>query len=134
MKEKKYNKRLVFSVTDEMYDTVEKLAAQRGCKIAEVSRDLLKQSLDQKVMAANMDLITNIIKTQVDMAMKPHIERLASLEAKTAMASATSMYLTAETLEKFVAPEERVRIQDAYNAARKKASEYIRGKSNEKKA
>lgn len=49
MKEKQYNKRLIFSVTDEMYDTVEKLAAQRGRKISAVSRELLQHSLDSKL-------------------------------------------------------------------------------------
>lgn len=128
MKPKQYDVRLSFMATEEMNNQIIKLAALKGVKKPEMIRELVEQSLEVNALNANMDLITEIIRNEILTALKPSVERLAGLEAKTCMASATAMYLSAEALEKFVAPVDRVQMQEAYNKARKKASSYTRGK------
>lgn len=128
MKQKQYDVRLSFMATEEMNNQIIKLAALKGIKKPEMIRELVEQSLEVNALNKNIDLITEIIRNEILTVLKPSVERLAALEAKTCMASATAMYLSAEALEKFVAPVERVQMQEAYNKARKKAINYTRGK------
>lgn len=128
MRKKEFDLRLSFSATEEMDKQITKLAALKGVKKPLIIRELVQQSLEVNALNANMDLITEIIRSEIAAVLKPSIERLAGLEAKTCIASSTAMYLCAEALEKFVAPADRVQMQEALNKARKKASSYTRGK------
>lgn len=133
MKEKKYDVRMIFSTDQKTYDVINLMAARKKCSNSEILRELVENSLSTHIINANMDIITEIIRNEISQVLKPSIERLAGLEAKTCMASAAAMYLSAEALEKFVAPADRVQMQEAYNKARKKAAGYIRGKEDGKK-
>lgn len=133
MKEKKYDIRMIFSTDQKTYDLINLIAAKKKCSNSEILRELVNNSLQVNALNANMDLIAEIVRNEILTALKPSVERLASLEAKTCMASATAMYLSAEALEKFVAPTDRVQMQEAYSMARKKAASYTRGKEDGKK-
>lgn len=133
MKEKKYDIRMIFSTDQKTYDLINLIAAKKKCSNSEILRELINNSLQVNALNANMDLITEIVRNEILTALKPSVERLASLEVKTCMASATAMYLSAEALEKFVAPADRVQMQEAYSKARKKAVSYTKGKEDGKK-
>lgn len=133
MKDKKYDIRMIFSTDQKTYDLIHLMAAKKGCSYSEILRELVENALQINALNANMDLISEIVRNEILTALKPSVERLAGLEAKTCMASATAMYLSAEALEKFVAPADRVQMQEAYNKARKKAVSYTRGKEDGKK-
>ena len=73
-------------------------------------------------------MITHIIREQLRDILKPDIERLAALSAKTCVQSSTAAYLTAETISKFVPLQEQEEFRECYEKARKKGVEYTRRK------
>lgn len=63
--------------------------------------------------------------------MRPSIDRLASLSAKTCVQSGTAAYLAAEAILKFVPAPRQQEVEEAYELARKKAIAYLKGRTNE---
>lgn len=60
--------------------------------------------------------------------MKPHVERLTALSAKGAIMSATSTFLNAKALADFVPPDKRKDLAEAYEKARLKGVDYVKGR------
>lgn len=119
-------KRIYVSFSDEDYEQIRNLAHKRNQSMSEVVRDFTIEGLNGTVGASNIDMITGIIRTQLRDVLKPSIERLASLSAKTCVQASTAAYLTAETVARFVPDNRQLDVKDAYEAARKKGVDYTR--------
>lgn len=96
--------------------------------MSEIVREAAIDNLTVRINAENIDMITQIIREQLRDVLKPDIERLAALSAKTCVQSSTAAYLTAETISKFVPLSEQENFRDCYEKARKKGVEYTRRK------
>lgn len=119
-------KRIYVSFSDEDYEQIRNLAHKRNQSMSEVVRDFTIEGLNGTVCASNIDMITGILRTQLRDVLKPSIERLASLSAKTCVQASTAAYLTAETVARFVPDNRQLDVKDAYEAARKKGVDYTR--------
>jgi len=115
----------------EAYEQIRLLAAKQHTSMSEVVRNWALQGLSGDLNADNIGLITNIIRTQLQDVMRPSIERLASLNAKTCVQSGTAAYLSAEAILKFVPASRQQEVEEAYELARKKAIAYLKGRTNE---
>jgi len=93
-----------------------------GKSYAQVVRELCRDQLTNKNAEQGIDIIRSTLRTVLRDVIKPMEERLAKIEAKTAIAAATSMYLHVQMLEDIG----RTDAIDMYNAARKKAVSYLR--------
>ena len=122
-------KRIYPTLEMEQYEQLEKLAAKRGVTVPDIVREFIDQGLTNNYCVDNIDLITNIIRTQLISIIDPAVNRLASLSAKTGVQAATAAYLTAETIAKFVPEELQADFYDTYQAARQKGVAYIKGKT-----
>ncbi len=128
MKTKQQTKRInvTFEVSD--YEQIRNLAHKEGRTMSEIVREAAIDNLTVRINAENIDMITQIIREQLRAVLKPDIERLAALSAKTCVQSSTAAYLTAETISKFVPLSEQENFRDCYEKARKKGVEYTRRK------
>ena len=128
MKTKQQTKRInvTFEVSD--YEQIRNLAHKEGRTMSEIVREAAIDNLTVLINAENIDMITQIIREQLRAVLKPDIERLAALSAKTCVQSSTAAYLTAETISKFVPLSEQENFRDCYEKARKKGVEYTRRK------
>lgn len=115
----------------EAYEQIQLLAAKQHTSMSEVVRNWALQGLSGDLNADNIGLITDIIRTQLQDVMRPSIDRLASLSAKTCVQSGTAAYLAAEAILKFVPVPRQQDVEEAYELARKKAIAYLKGKTNE---
>lgn len=95
--ENKSNNHVRFSITidKETNEIIENIVKKTNSTKAEVTRDLIKKSLSQKWHDENSDMLAMLVKKQVDLAMKVHVERLATLNSKAAHMSASSAFLNA---------------------------------------
>lgn len=128
MKTKQQTKRInvTFEVSD--YEQIRNLAHKEGRTMSEIVREAAIDNLTVRINAENIDMITHIIREQLRDILKPDIERLAALSAKTCVQSSTAAYLTAETISKFVPLQEQEEFRECYEKARKKGVEYTRRK------
>lgn len=128
---KKSRPRLTVTFDEDMMEQLKKISNYRGESIAEVIRSFVEEGLKVQASVDNIDLITKIVREQLQMLMDGYVERLASISAKGTIMSATSTYLTAETISRFVPLELQMEYQEAYEQARKKGVAYLKSKKKE---
>lgn len=130
-KKRKIENRIRVNVTMELdcHKELAKLATKRNCTIPEVIREFIDEGMSNNYAIDNIDLITNIIREQLKVLLDPAVNRIAALTSKTCVQSATAAYLTAEAINRFVPPENRMDVKDAYDAARKKGVAYVKEKT-----
>lgn len=121
--------RLTVTLDDENYLQIQNIAHKQGKSMSEILRTAAMESLTVSINVENIDMITDIIRTQLRDILQPSVERLATLSAKTCVQAAAAAYLAAEAIGKFVPPAQQEDVVEAYNQARRKGVEYTRRKS-----
>lgn len=119
-------KRYTLCVTEEMYEKIYNICKIEGKGMAEVTRELIEKGLAYEWVDKNTELISMVVRRQLENVLKPHVERLAALESKTGHAAATSMFLNVQAFMDLVDEEKRRIPKEMYERARKKAVEYMR--------
>lgn len=120
--------------TDEEYEQIKILAAKKNVSMSNVIRDFVCDGLNGQLTESNLDFIVPIIRDQIKSVLEPQMERLISLTAKSCIQSGTATYLAADTIYKFVPPEQREEVETVYEEARKKALVYMRSKADKKES
>lgn len=123
--------RTYVTLTEELDKAVKATALHRGVSESQVIRECVEEQMKVQATVDNIDLITKIVREQLQMLMDGYVERLASISAKGTIMSATSTYLTAETISRFVPLELQMEYQEAYEQARKKGVAYLKSKKKE---
>lgn len=113
------------------YNQLNNIAQSCNKPLANVIREVIKKGLASEWVDENVNLITHIVKQQVDAVMKPHVERLAKLSSKSGHMSATSAFLNVQALMDLVPDEKRKNVLEMYENARKKSAEYMRTKTDD---
>lgn len=113
------------------YETIEAIANKSGESVSEVVRKLIDQALSERVVEENTDLMAKIIRQQLEVVLKPHIERLAAISSKTGHMAAASAFLNTQALMDLVPAERRKDAKQMYENARKKAVVYMKTKTDE---
>lgn len=126
-KKRENGSRINVKFTKEDYDTIAGIAAKRGVSMSEVVREWTIQGINGTLTENNMEFIVPIIRKQLQDILSLQVERLAALSAKTCIQAGTSAYLTAEVISRFLPEAKQIDYQDAYDQARKKAVEYLKG-------
>jgi predicted DNA-binding protein len=86
-------------IDDELERKLKALAAGRGEPMAVVIRNLLNDSLSAESAVTSLNVIVSAVRNVIRKELKPLEERLAKINAKTSIASATSMYLLVQVLD-----------------------------------
>jgi predicted DNA-binding protein len=119
-------KRFSLCVEDKTYESLTTIASKTGKSLADVSREMIKRGLASEWIEENFAAIGDLVEQRINIALKPHINRLAALNAKTAKMAGTSMYLNAQALVDLVPTERRRNIKELFDNAKKKAVADIR--------
>ena len=107
------------------YEAIERMAKNEGTSISDVIRELIDRALTERVAEENTDLIAHVVRKQVEVVMKPHIERLAALSSKGGHMAARATFLNVQALMDLVPPENRKDVRSMYESASKKAVAYM---------
>lgn len=113
------------------YEAIERIAKNEGTSISDVIRELIDRALTEKVAEENTDLIAHVVRKQVEVVMKPHIERLAALSSKGGHMAARAAFLNVQALMDLVPPENRKDVRSMYDNASKKAVAYMKTRVEE---
>lgn len=123
--------RITITLSDDTFKTITNIANSQDRKLSDVGRELLEKALNIELCTENVDFITMLMREELQNILEPYFERMIGLESKACIQSATSAYLCAETLNRFVPAGQRMDYQDAYYKAQKKALKYIRLKQKD---
>lgn len=110
----------------ETYKTLNNIAVNKNEPLANIIRETIKEGLINKITEENADLIAVTVRQQLEIVLKPHIERLAALSSKSGHMSATAAFLNVQALMDLVPTEKRKDVLAMYESARKKAVAYMR--------
>lgn len=113
------------------YKKVKALAKENEESVSETLRILINDGLACKVTEENTDIIAVTVRQQLEIVLKPHIERLAALSSKSGHMSATAAFLNVQALMDLVPTENRRNVRQMYENARKKAAAYMRTRTED---
>ena len=119
------DRRIGLLLPKDVYDTVKNMADKRGVTLSSMIRTLITDGLNESLSVENINFVANIVRRQADIAIQPHINRIAALVSKAGIMSATSTYLCAQAVMDFVPVDRRRDAYAAYETARKKAVKYF---------
>lgn len=123
--------RINVAFDNETYRQIRLIADRNHCSMSEVVRRYTKEGLNGALTGSNLDYISSVLRDQLRIVLRPSIDRLASLSAKTCIQASTSAYLNAEALARLVPVDLQLDLEDAYCTARKKAVLYTKNKIGE---
>lgn len=112
-------------VNQDIYTKINNIAEQTGDSVAETTRNLIDKGLAIEVSSKEIDLISQVVREQLEIIIKPHIERLAAISAKGALMSAESTFLNVQALLDIVEVSKRKNVLDLYEKARKRGVEFM---------
>lgn len=124
-------KKISVKIPEDTYTVIENMAKKNNSSVSETIRSLLNKSLNAEWFKENEDIMARLIRQQMEIVIKPHIERLAKLSSKSGHMSATAAFLNVQALMDLVPKENRKNVREMYENARKKAAEYMRTKADE---
>lgn len=101
------------------------LCTRRGETEAELGRKIVAKTIAQGQIEGGLDEIINIFRTSLKDVLDPHTERLAKLNAKTAIAAATSMYMNTQVVANAGQDAKTI-----YEESRKKAVKFVQERQN----
>lgn len=127
-KKRENGHRINVKFTEKDYETISNIAAKKGVSMSEVVRQWAIQGINGTLTEDNMEFIIPIIRKQLQDILSLHVDRLASLSAKTCIQAGTAAYLNAEVISRFLPESKQLDYQEAYDKSRKKAVEYLKGK------
>ncbi len=125
-KNNKNNIRLSVIIDESTNEKIENIMSTKGISKAEAIRELIQKGLALEWQDENADVVAMLVKKQVDMAMKTHVERLASLISKSGHMSARSAFLNAQVLIDIVDKDKRRDVLELWENASKKAVDFMR--------
>lgn len=102
------------------------LAVRRGESKAELCRRLLRHAVAQETAKDAIDPVMLAVRQAVADVIKPVEERLAKINAKTAIAAATGMYMDMQVYKEFGKDARAL-----YEAARKQAVAFVKMPSDQ---
>lgn len=108
------------------YNQIKLVAHKSGKSMSELVREWSIQGLNGTLTEQNMDFIVPIVREQLKSILDPAVNRLAALSAKTCVQAGAAAYLSAEAILRFVPEHRSEDVFEAYEAARKKAVQYMK--------
>lgn len=118
-------------VDDKTYEQITAISDKTSKSVADVTRELIKKGLASEWVNENDDLISRIVRQQLEAVLRPQVERICSLASKTGHMAATATFLNVQALMDIVPAERRKDVRPMYDSARKKAVEYMRTPTTE---
>ena len=114
--------------------TIEKLieiSKNRDEPLSFIIRKYINIGLATEFVDESTDIIASIVREQLDIVLKPYVERLAKIGSKSGHMSATAAFLNVQALMDLVPTERRKNVKEMYESARKKAVAYMANRTDD---
>lgn len=116
---------------EELYSKLKDESKKTGDDMAELARGFIREGIESKGALENIDIMAKIMRQQLDITLKPHVERLAALSSKGGHMAATAAFLNVQAFMDLVPAEKRKDAKMLYDKARVKAVTYMKTKAED---
>lgn len=120
------SKYIPFRCSDELFDTISRIAEGELKNKSEVLRDLVWRGLVAGGYVTGEKEIGQLVQEAVKEVMKPQVERLATISAKAAQISAADFFLHVYTAKKDMPAYEQADLDGIAAKARRLGNEYLK--------
>lgn len=115
-----------FRCSDETAKLIADLAKQRGAPKAEVARELVELGLAASGAKVESDHLYSVVKSAVEEAAHPSVERLAAISAKATQIASAAFFMSIWASARNGSAEEQTAIQEAVESARRLGIQYLK--------
>lgn len=115
----------------EQYEAIVALSSKSSKSMSEIVRVLIDGGLSERITEKNKTMMSQVVSEQMQLIIKPHVERLAALMSKSGHMSARATFLNVQALMDLVEPHRKRDVREMYESASKKAVEYMRIKTDD---
>lgn len=120
-------KEIHFRIDEKTDRKLKSLSKERGEPVAVIVRRIIGEALAAEAAVSALDIVRSATREVIRNEIKPLENRLAKLNAKTGMASATAMFMLVQTLDDLGKHD----CVDIYEKARKKAYAYLKERNDQ---
>lgn len=130
-KEENKTDHIDFRCPKDLEAAISRIAVDQRKTRSEVIRQLVDAGLVATGYKQDEDHLAQLVQTAVQTAMKPQVERLASISAKAAQISGAAFFLNVFTARLMLPPSEQQLAEEAAGRARKLGIEYLKLKDRD---
>lgn len=119
-------RKLSIRIDDGTYQTMSSLASKKNTTVSNVARQLISTGMQQDLAKESIDYIREQIHDEVQRVIKPNIDRLAKLVAKTGYATIPSFYLDCYILDSILPAQYRKDFEEIKQKSKIMAIKYLK--------
>lgn len=117
---------VAFRCSAEMNQTLTNIAKGEGRSKSDVVRELLERGLVAGGYISGKQELGNLVQDAVESALKPQVERLASISAKASQISAAAFFMQVYTEKMLLPPDAQNEVDAIATKARRLGIEYLK--------
>ena len=117
--------RMSFAITEQRKGELEVLAAKQHITVSEFIRKCIDRQMNIDKTASDMDFIRTQIREELDIALKPQINRLAKLLMRIGMMTVSFCYFTSKIVHLFVPFTDRVSYEELMAQCKHDSAAYL---------
>ena len=119
------NVRVSFAVSERMKTELDMIAVKRHINTSELIRDYIDKGLNPDKTASDIDFIRKQIREELDVMLKPQINRLAKLHIRVGMMTVSFCYFTSKLVHMFAPIKDRTSYEELMSECKHNAAAYL---------
>jgi hypothetical protein len=119
------NIRMSFAVSEKMKSELDTVAAKRHITTSELIRDYIDKGMNIDKTASDIDFIRKQIREELDLMLKPQVNRLVKLLMRIGMMTISFCYFTSKIVHLFVPFTDRTSYEQIMAEAKHNAAAYM---------
>jgi len=117
--------RMSFAVSEKMKSELDVIAAKRHITVSELIRDYIDKGMNVDKTASDIDFIRKQIREELDLMLKPQVNRLAKLLMRIGMMTVSFCYFTSKIIHYFVPFNDRTSYEELMAMSKHDAAAYL---------
>ena len=119
------NLRMSFAVSEKMKEGLDTIAAKRHITTSELIRDYIDKGMNVDKAAADIDFIRKQIREELNIMLKPQINRLAKLLMRIGMMTVSFCYFNSKLVHLFAPLDDRTSYEELMAECKHNAAAYL---------
>ena len=119
------NIRMSFAISEKMKSELDTVAAKRHITVSELIRDYINKGMNVDKTASDIDFIRKQIREELDVMLKPQINRLAKLLMRIGMMTISFCYFNSKLVYLFVPMDDRTSYEELMAECKHNAAAYL---------
>ena len=119
------NTRISFAASEKMKAELDTIAAKRHITTSELIRDYIDKGMNVDKTVSDIDFIRKQIREELELMLKPQINRLVKLLMRIGMMTISFCYFTSKIVHRFVPFTEKISYEELMAECKHNAAAYM---------